>query len=62
MAQPAELTSFRGLASRLADVSAVTAAPFADDVVDLASVAGNARFLANAGVGVIVCGPDGLPE
>ncbi len=56
MAQPAGLTSSSGLPSRLADVSAVTATPFGGDAIDLDGVARNARFLAEAGVRVIVCG------
>lgn len=56
MAQPAGLTSTSGLVSRLADVSAVTTTPFDGEAIDLDGVARNARFLADAGVRVIVCG------
>jgi 4-hydroxy-tetrahydrodipicolinate synthase len=44
------------LREQLEDVSAVTVTPFAGDGVDLDGVAGNARFLDDAGIRLIVCG------
>ncbi len=44
------------LREQLEDVSAVTVTPFAGNGVDRDGVAGNARFLADAGIRLIVCG------
>ncbi len=44
------------LSEQLRDVSAVSVTPFSNGGVDLEGVASNARFLAAAGVRVIVCG------
>lgn len=56
MSRPAPLAQADAVRARLDDVSVVAATPFAGSEVDLDGVARNARFLAEAGAGVVVCG------